>query len=297
MTERDECHNPGLHASPESSLESSSVTSCDGVDASSPAQQVTVEHLPDQQSTVAVDGIAGIDPGLVTTVESSPTFRSFIPVPTTSTPRATSSEKEAVKRKRKVGHACILTASPNKRMLVEAKQHKLQTERKREERKRKSDEKKFEKEISKRFKAASIISEESTKPEKPKKKKQSENEETQHQQCSRTKTNRPTNKANATVSTTSEESNKPEKAKKSKKKQSENQKTKTKRSKTITTACNSPCVCYECGIVEYSEADVNLKDDWIKCCRCDTWCHESCGEKGGILDDFDFFCAKCAVAI
>jgi hypothetical protein len=57
--------------------------------------------------------------------------------------------------------------------------------------------------------------------------------------------------------------------------------------------------CYECGIVEHSYEDNQLSEDWIQCCKtgCNTWCHESCGEKGGILDDAEFFCAKCALTI
>jgi len=57
--------------------------------------------------------------------------------------------------------------------------------------------------------------------------------------------------------------------------------------------------CYECGIAEHSYDDKQLCEDWIQCCRagCNIWCHESCGEKGGILDDAEFYCAKCALTI
>ena len=64
-------------------------------------------------------------------------------------------------------------------------------------------------------------------------------------------------------------------------------------------ANGTPVACYECGIVEFSTDDYKVCEDWIQCCtlECKIWCHESCGEKGGILDDDEFFCAKCALAL
>lgn len=46
------------------------------------------------------------------------------------------------------------------------------------------------------------------------------------------------------------------------------------------------------GSVRY---DKKLGEDWIQCCAkdCGVWCHELCGEKRGILDDKEFFCAEC----
>ena len=34
-------------------------------------------------------------------------------------------------------------------------------------------------------------------------------------------------------------------------------------------------------------------DDWVKCSGCNGWCHESCAEKVGILDEFEFICKEC----
>ena len=55
-----------------------------------------------------------------------------------------------------------------------------------------------------------------------------------------------------------------------------------------------PVSCYQCHIEENSDADRALAQDWIRCCRCHIWCHEQCGEEGGVYDDMEFFCAKCA---
>ena len=51
--------------------------------------------------------------------------------------------------------------------------------------------------------------------------------------------------------------------------------------------------CYDCGVFEFSEEDLALGEDWIQCCKCHVWGHESCGEKGGILDEDEFLCALC----
>ena len=66
------------------------------------------------------------------------------------------------------------------------------------------------------------------------------------------------------------------------------------------TALSLQVACYECGFVEHSYEDNQLCEDWIQCCEagCNIWCHESCGEKSGLLDDdTDFFCAKCALTV
>ena len=52
------------------------------------------------------------------------------------------------------------------------------------------------------------------------------------------------------------------------------------------TALSLQVACYECGFVEHSYEDNQLCEDWIQCCEagCNIWCHESCGEKSGLLD-------------
>jgi len=51
--------------------------------------------------------------------------------------------------------------------------------------------------------------------------------------------------------------------------------------------------CSVCGILENSKEDIAFAQDWIQCNMCMGWCHEMCGEIGGILDDDYFTCAKC----
>ena len=55
-------------------------------------------------------------------------------------------------RKRKVGHACIITESPYKKMLLDAKEVKVNKDARREQRRRCQDEKKIEVEVKKRLK-------------------------------------------------------------------------------------------------------------------------------------------------
>ena len=51
--------------------------------------------------------------------------------------------------------------------------------------------------------------------------------------------------------------------------------------------------CSVCGILENSVEDIEFAQDWIQCITCKGWCHESCGEMGGIFDDDYFTCAQC----
>jgi hypothetical protein len=71
----------------------------------------------------------------------------------------------------------------------------------------------------------------------------------------------------------------------------------TGRKKTAKENTVSAVKCYECGIVENSRADFNLRQDWIQCCKpgCGMWCHESCGETGGLVNELFFVCSKCAL--
>jgi hypothetical protein len=57
---------------------------------------------------------------------------------------------------------------------------------------------------------------------------------------------------------------------------------------------SSAIPCCVCGIFEDSEEDKRLAQDWIQCMSCNSWCHEICGESGGIFDDDFFTCPACA---
>jgi hypothetical protein len=46
-----------------------------------------------------------------------------------------------------------------------------------------------------------------------------------------------------------------------------------------------------------SDQDRNFGQDWIQCSMCVVWCHETCGEDGGIFDDEHFYCAACAIKL
>lgn len=67
-----------------------------------------------------------------TSDSEAPSFRELIPIPTKLEPNSNQSS-----RKRRVGHACVITASPHKRMLVEAREQKKESIQKKEERKAK----------------------------------------------------------------------------------------------------------------------------------------------------------------
>ena len=92
----------------------------------------------DLQMSESVDPVAG-----GSAVPEPGTFREFIPVPLAKAGKTTSTS-----RKRRVGHACILTKSPYKRQLMESKQIKTDAHQKKEQRAKK----KLEKEINKQIK-------------------------------------------------------------------------------------------------------------------------------------------------
>ena len=100
------------------------------------------------QMSVDADPVAGgsavPEPGTALhPVLCVPSFREFIPVPLAKAGKTTSTS-----RKRRVGHACILTKSPYKRQLMESKQIKTDAHQKKEQRAKK----KLEKEINKQIK-------------------------------------------------------------------------------------------------------------------------------------------------
>jgi hypothetical protein len=72
----------------------------------------------------------------------------------------------------------------------------------------------------------------------------------------------------------------------------------TRRKKTAKVYTVSAVKCYECGILENSRADFNIRQDWIQCSKpgCGMWCHESCGERGGLVNELFFVCSKCSLS-
>jgi len=35
------------------------------------------------------------------------------------------------------------------------------------------------------------------------------------------------------------------------------------------------------------------KTNWLKCCSCSSWMHETCAEEGAVIGDDDFICKNC----
>ena len=40
-------------------------------------------------------------------------------------------------------------------------------------------------------------------------------------------------------------------------------------------------------------APAKINMDWLQCCKCKVWMHESCAEEAGVIGDDDFTCGKC----
>jgi len=51
-------------------------------------------------------------------------------------------------------------------------------------------------------------------------------------------------------------------------------------------------LCSLCGI-QFGDKNKQMTDDWIQCCQCSAWFHETCGEECGLLDDDVFYCKNC----
>lgn len=51
--------------------------------------------------------------------------------------------------------------------------------------------------------------------------------------------------------------------------------------------------CARCKARYGDPADKKSSDDWIACCQCSVYFHESCAEAFGILDDETFTCQTC----
>ena len=56
-------------------------------------------------------------------------------------------------------------------------------------------------------------------------------------------------------------------------------------------SCDSYCA--RCEARYGDPADKKLSEEWIACCQCDVYFHESCAEEFGILDDETFTCQTC----
>lgn len=52
-------------------------------------------------------------------------------------------------------------------------------------------------------------------------------------------------------------------------------------------------VCACCGKIYGAEDDDKKDEEWLRCCACSDWFHESCAQDCGILDDTSFTCKNC----
>ncbi|KAK0134340.1 hypothetical protein N1851_030101 [Merluccius polli] len=53
--------------------------------------------------------------------------------------------------------------------------------------------------------------------------------------------------------------------------------------------------CTVCKGLYGDASDPKAMEEWVACCHCKKWFHESCGEMYGIMDDDDFICRECIV--
>ena len=51
-------------------------------------------------------------------------------------------------------------------------------------------------------------------------------------------------------------------------------------------------LCSFCGI-QFGDKNKKATEDWIQCCQCSAWFHETCGEDCGLMDDDIFYCKNC----
>lgn len=51
--------------------------------------------------------------------------------------------------------------------------------------------------------------------------------------------------------------------------------------------------CTLCHARFGDDSDKKKGEEWIQCCKCGHWFHESCGEDCGLLDDDVFYCKDC----
>ncbi|KAL2092990.1 hypothetical protein ACEWY4_010302 [Coilia grayii] len=51
--------------------------------------------------------------------------------------------------------------------------------------------------------------------------------------------------------------------------------------------------CTVCKGVYGDAADPKAGEEWLGCCKCRKWFHESCAELNGVLDDDEFLCCEC----
>jgi len=51
--------------------------------------------------------------------------------------------------------------------------------------------------------------------------------------------------------------------------------------------------CHSCNVPYGDPGDLRSSDDWIQCCKCSTWLHETCAECYGVFDDTDCLCKQC----
>jgi hypothetical protein len=67
-----------------------------------------------------------------------------------------------------------------------------------------------------------------------------------------------------------------------------------RKTSTAKSSASAGSICPVCRVKEHSIKDVL---PWIQCHVCETWYHEPCGEKCGLLDDDNFTCRRCVVTV
>ena len=208
--------------------------------------------MTDREATSA-DDTSAVNTSAVQLTTDEPnvnaTFREFIAVPVVG------SQPKPNSRKRKVGHACVLTQSPYKKELIQSKQLKIDSQ----ERKEKRIKKKLENEIARQIQL------------KQDKIANGANES----QCSLKKTTK----------------RKSRKSLQGKTKNRTNVKIEKKQKKNVTkntaTANDSDCECLYCGGL-YSES----AEDFIQCQgNCELWAHAGCAD---VDTHGQYICEHCA---
>lgn len=53
------------------------------------------------------------------------------------------------------------------------------------------------------------------------------------------------------------------------------------------------CKCNGCNAQFGDVSDPKKTEEWIECCKCNAWFHETCAEECGLMDDDVFWCKNC----
>ena len=71
----------------------------------------------------------------------------------------------------------------------------------------------------------------------------------------------------------------------------------------LSSVCKKPCrlnitsvdstKCHSCSVPHGDPGDSRAADDWIQCCKCSIWLHETCAESYGVFDETEYLCKQC----